>query len=278
MTNTLIKLGSQEILGKTVTAFGTVENPLFLAKEVAGWLEHSQTDVMIRSIDNDEKIKTMVPPEQCSGGIQPNTEYWFLTENGLYEVLFLSRKPEAKKFKAGVKKLLHDLRTGKAQVICQLTGDDLILAAITELQNRITSQKQIIEKQQQQITDDAPKVKFHDTVKYSNVLCHFHGMANVLFNNGIDIGRNRLIRDFRIAGDVRQVGALFTQKALDREIGQNVQTGTFELHGAMQMSFRAFLNYKGICEVFDRYMLSDEQRVAVMQDLTAEDELPEAGF
>ena len=73
MTNALIKLGSRDILGKTVTAFGTVENPLFLAKEVSRWLEHSQTDVMIRSVDSDERIKIMIPPEQCSGGIQPNT-------------------------------------------------------------------------------------------------------------------------------------------------------------------------------------------------------------
>ena len=34
----------------------------------------------------------------------------FLTENGLYEVLMMSRKPIAKKFKKEVKRILHDLR------------------------------------------------------------------------------------------------------------------------------------------------------------------------
>ena len=123
MMTELTTIGSRDILGKTVTAFGTVENPLFLAKDVAEWIEHSNVTVMVQSVDADEvKIlklnETLVNPvpetstKQCLGQAR---EYTFLTENGLYEVLFLSRKPVAKEFKKGVKQLLHDLRTGKAQ-------------------------------------------------------------------------------------------------------------------------------------------------------------------
>jgi hypothetical protein len=46
-----------------------------------------------------------------------------LTESGLYEVLFLSRKPIAKEFKKGVKALLHDLRTGKKGLDGSPPGD-----------------------------------------------------------------------------------------------------------------------------------------------------------
>ena len=118
--NELITLGSRDILGKTVTAFGTVENPLFLAKDVAEWIEHSNVAAMLEPVDSGEKIKLKgcinnpyTPP---TGGENEHTERWFLTEDGLYEVLFLSRKPVAKEFKKCVKKLLHDLRTGKASV------------------------------------------------------------------------------------------------------------------------------------------------------------------
>ena len=38
------------------------------------------------------------------------------------------------------------------------------------------------------------------------------------------------------------------------------------------VSFRAFLNHKGIIEVFDRYGLTQDQRDAVMNDLTEGDE------
>ena len=63
----------------------------------------------------------------------------FLTEFGLYETLMLSRKPQAKVFKKAVKQLLHDLRTGKLQLTRALTGDELILAAMTELQHRVSA-------------------------------------------------------------------------------------------------------------------------------------------
>ena len=68
-------------------------NPLFLAKDVAEWIEHSQADVMIKNVDEDEKVLNSI---QTLGGTQ---NAWFLTENGLYEVLMQSRKPIAKEFK-----------------------------------------------------------------------------------------------------------------------------------------------------------------------------------
>ena len=39
-----------------------------------------------------------------------NREMWFLTENGLYEVLMQSRKPIAKQFKKQVKQILDKPR------------------------------------------------------------------------------------------------------------------------------------------------------------------------
>ena len=44
----------------------------------------------------NEKVRNIVP---TLGG---NQEMWFLTENGVYEVLMLSRKPISKDFKKGV--------------------------------------------------------------------------------------------------------------------------------------------------------------------------------
>lgn len=99
------------LMGKTFSVYGTVETveePLFRAKDVAEWIEHSDVSVMLRSVDEDEKEANIV---RTLGG---NQEAWFLTENGVYEVLMLSRKPIAKEFKKEVKKMLHALRTRKA--------------------------------------------------------------------------------------------------------------------------------------------------------------------
>ncbi len=99
----------REILGKQLTMYGNFENPLFLAKEVAEWIDYDLSSInkMLNSVDEDEKVRNIVP---TLGG---NQEAWFLTEDGLYEVLMQSRKPIAKQFKKEVKTLLKNIRKGR---------------------------------------------------------------------------------------------------------------------------------------------------------------------
>lgn len=96
----------REILGKQLTMYGDFEEPLFLAKEVAEWIENKQPTQMVELVDEDEKLKCII---NTSG---QNREMWFLTEDGLYEVLMQSRKPIAKQFKKEVKTLLKNIRKG----------------------------------------------------------------------------------------------------------------------------------------------------------------------
>ena len=100
--NNLTIINEQEVLGKHFAVYGDFENPLFLAKDVAEWIEYDVTSVnkMLNNVDDDEKVRNIVP---TLGG---NQEAWFLTEDGLYEVLMQSRKPIAKEFK----KILKSIR------------------------------------------------------------------------------------------------------------------------------------------------------------------------
>ena len=92
------------MLGKEFKIYGDFENPLFLAKDVANWIEHSDISTMMRTVDDNEKlIQTLFVSGQ-------NREMWFLTEDGLYEVLMQSRKPIAKEFKREVKQILKSVR------------------------------------------------------------------------------------------------------------------------------------------------------------------------
>ena len=104
MTKQLPILQQQEILGKQLTLYGNFENPLFLAKEVADWIEHSNVSVMLQSIDDDEKELHQI------GTLNNAYSAWFLTEYGVYEVLMQSRKPIAKQFKKEVKAVLKSIR------------------------------------------------------------------------------------------------------------------------------------------------------------------------
>ena len=56
---------------------------MFLAKDVAEWIEYdiSSINKMLNNVDENEKVRNNVP---TLGG---NQEMWFLTEDGLYEVL-----------------------------------------------------------------------------------------------------------------------------------------------------------------------------------------------
>lgn len=102
--NELKIIDQREVLGKQFRIYGTPENPLFLAKDVASWIEHSKPSAMIESVDDDEKLmETLFTSGQ-------NRQVWLLTEDGMYEVLFQSRKPIAKAFKKEVKKILKTIR------------------------------------------------------------------------------------------------------------------------------------------------------------------------
>jgi excisionase family DNA binding protein len=103
-TNQLQVIEERELLGKDFKIYGTLENPLFLARDVAEWIEHSQSIKMIENVDKEEKVMKIV---HTLGG---NQSAWFLTEDGLYEVLMQSRKPIAKEFKKEVKKILKQIR------------------------------------------------------------------------------------------------------------------------------------------------------------------------
>lgn len=98
-------IGTYEFMGETIAIYNTPEDPLFLAKDVAEWIEHSRASEMVKSVDNEEKlIQTILASGQ-------RREVWFLTEDGLYEVFMQSRKLKAKKFKKKVKAILKEIRT-----------------------------------------------------------------------------------------------------------------------------------------------------------------------
>ena len=132
------------LMGKTFNVYGTVEEPLFRAKDVAEWIEHSDVHKMVQSVDDDEKVRNIVP---TLGG---NQETWFLTENGVYEVLMLSRKPISKEFKKEVKKMLHTLRTKKATLM-PTNFADALEAYAKEVRAREEAQQALFAETQQKL-------------------------------------------------------------------------------------------------------------------------------
>lgn len=101
-----------EILGRELKVYGDTDNPLFLAKDIAEWIEHSDVSMMVKNLEVGEEklIQTMLVSGQ-------NREVTLLTENGVYEVLMTSRKPIAKDFRKGFKEFLKAWRKNEVKVV-----------------------------------------------------------------------------------------------------------------------------------------------------------------
>ena len=99
------------ILGKDVRLYRSVEDPLFEANEVAGWLGVQNVSQMLKQADIDESEKAIFLKYTLGG----NQKTLFITEDAMYEVLMRSRKKEAKPFRKEIKKYLKSIRlTGAA--------------------------------------------------------------------------------------------------------------------------------------------------------------------
>lgn len=171
--NELTIIKQQEVLGKDFKVYGSNENPLFLAKDVAEWIDYAWTNdkqtarqvgKMLQTIDEDEKIKEILGCNTNNtqigyGGLRENTEMWFLTEDGMYEVLMQSRKPIAKTLKKEVKKILKQIRLTGGYIPTSETDDEDALMA-----KALLIAQKTIEKKEERLKEEIEKRKIAETV------------------------------------------------------------------------------------------------------------------
>ena len=201
----LTVIDSEVICNQQVNVYGTREKPLFLAKEVSSWIGYSDTNMMCKSIDEEEKIKLFVTsdfqkrfPSSCWKPSKSSTyagaNYLFLTEFGVYEVLMLSRLPKAKEFKKGVKEILKRIRlTGKYEADTH-SDDDHSKELIEALKENNALLRQALQastntrqhEANNQYCDDAPKNGpfFNITTIAKKLKTTAQYLNNMLSNNG----------------------------------------------------------------------------------------------
>lgn len=211
-------IDEREILGKQFRIFGDFENPLFLAKDVAEWIEYDTSSInkMLNNVDETEKVRKNVP---TPGG---NQEMWFLTEDGLYEVLMLSRKPIAKEFKKQIKEILKTIRKNGMYVTERLLDNpDLAIQAFTKLKEEREKRKKLEAK----IEEQKPQVLFANTVKSSYTSILVGELAKILTQGGFKTGQNRL---FDL---LRKDGFLISRQGTDYNMPtqKSMELGLFEI-------------------------------------------------
>ena len=267
MTTELSIIGSRDILGKTVNAYGDFENPLFDPAEVAEWLDYRKDNIshMLADVDENEKVLIEVPTVDSSNGYESKkqvnlrTKRWFLKEFGLYETLMLSKKPQAKEFKKGVKALLHDLRTGKAKLAPQSLEQQVAngLIAANQIIQRLKTQVAVAE---QQIEVDKPKVVFADAVSVSKSSILIAELAKILRQNGMDIGGTRLFERLRTEGYLCSKGSQWnmpSQRSMDLCLFEIKETVITHSDGHTTISKTPKVTGKGQIYFVNKYLGKD---------------------
>ena len=124
----IVKAFNSNELHTEIVIKGTYDNPLFRAIDVGEILGISNIRQSIHDFDNTEKDAVIT---NDATGRQQNIT--FLTEKGLYKVLFKSRKPIAEKFQNWVCEVIKEIRlSGKYELEKQLEQKDNIIMEIQE--------------------------------------------------------------------------------------------------------------------------------------------------
>lgn len=163
-------INKSTFLDKEIDVWGSVERPLFRAKDVVDWLKAKNVSMVIDRVDEEERLKLNLGR---NGG-----DTWFLTEDGLYELLMQSRKPIAKQFKKGVKKILHEIRTKGGYIATNENDSDEDIMArayviaqrtlarreerIRQFETQTEQQAETINLQKKELTVAAPKAEYYD--------------------------------------------------------------------------------------------------------------------
>lgn len=233
-------IDERKLLGKDFKIYGDIENPLFKANDVANWIEHSNVSRMLDNIDENEKIKAEI------GTLTNSYSAWFLTEDGLYEVLMQSRKPIAKQFKKEVKKILKSIRmNGMYATDKLLDNPDLAIQAFTKLKEEREKRKALEIK----IEEQKPKVIFAEAVETSKTSILIGDLAKLIKQNGTDMGQKRMFTWLRDNGYlIKRQGSDYnmpTQRAMERGLFEIKETAVTHSDGHITVNKTPKVTGKG---------------------------------
>ncbi len=152
-----------------------------------------------------------------------NTGENFLTESGVYKLVFKSNKENAERFQdwvCGV--VLPSIRKHGAymteKTLEQAIADpDFLIRLATELKNEQAKRKELETK----VAEDKPKVLFADAVETAHTSILVGDLAKLIKQNGVDIGQKRLFAYLRENGYLIKNGGsknMPTQKSMEMNL------------------------------------------------------------
>lgn len=200
MTNS-IKIFDNPQFGELRTLTDEHGEPWFVAVDICKALDIANPTMAVKRLDDDERAKFRLGRQGATNCV---------SESGLYSLVMVSTKPEAKAFKRW---LTHEVLPA-----IRKTGGYMVETPEQILARAVLVANDTIERQNKQIAELKPKALFADAVGASDGTCLIGELAKMLRQNGIDIGQNRLfawMRENGYLGNVGQNRNVPTQKAMD---------------------------------------------------------------
>lgn len=228
--------------------------PLFCLKDVcmALLLDGKQVN---RRLDKGVVSKH---PLQTMGGTQMAT---FVNEDGLYDVILDSRKPEAKAFRKWVtSEVLPQIRKtgGYIHTTPEMSNEEIMARALMVAQATIEQKEKLLVEAQQTIEEQKPMVLFAVAITASEGSILIGDMAKLITQNGYEIGRTRLFQW------LRDHGYLFKNENRPYQVW--VEKGLFEVsetlvqtHHGSKIVFTTKVTPKGqqyFLEIFKKYSVN----------------------
>ena len=147
----IVKAFNSNELHTDIVIKGTFEEPLFRSSDIGLVLEMSNINKNIIDFDETEKVSIIT---NTNGG---NQLVSFLTEKGLYKVLFRSRKPIAETFQNWVCQVIKDIRIKGTYTLQQQLADK------EQQIQEIKHENIILQKKIEESTDNVPTIYIWNT-------------------------------------------------------------------------------------------------------------------
>ena len=233
-------------------------NPWFIAKDICLALGLRNVTQAIQKLDEDEvtssKVIDSLGREQTANAI---------SESGMYSLVLVSRKPEAKAFKRWVThEVLPSIRKHGGYLTPEkvketLTDPDTIIRLATNLKNE-RAERQRLEAENRNLTS---KALFADAVAASDGTMLVGELAKLFASNGIHIGQNRLFAWLRGNGYLMKRGSwknMPTQRSMNMGLFVVKETAVTHADGHVTLSRTPKVTGKGQRYFVDFFLHSSE--------------------
>src|SRR5690625_4856062 len=240
--------------GKELTIIEKGNEPHFLLRDVCNILGIGHVATVRKRLEDD--VVSNYPIKDRLGRTQQAT---FVNEDGLYDVILDSRKPEAKKFRKWItSEVIPSIRKHGAYMTPEkieevlLSPDTLIMLA-TNLKEEQEKRKQA----ERLIEEQKPKVLFADAVETSRSSVLVGELAKLIKQNGYNIGQNRLFEWLRNNGYLMKRGQsrnLPTQKSMDLELFEVKKRTINNPDGSIRTTSTPMVTGKGQVYFIDKFL------------------------